>query len=135
MTPRAKAITTLQKLIRLKSANNEGLCQCVTCGLWEHYKDVDAGHFIPKGSSSYWALKEDNIHVQCKGCNGFGMKYGTTPIAYTLYMEKTFGKQFVEDMLNKKNTITKIYKAEYLEMIETWKKEIKIHLERIGDAR
>jgi hypothetical protein len=69
MTPRAKALQTLQKLVRLKAADDNGYCECVTCGKIAKYTEMDGGHYIPKGHSSYWALVEENIHPQCKGCS------------------------------------------------------------------
>ena len=56
MTPRAKALQTLQKLVRLKAADDNGYCECVTCGKIAKYTEMDGGHYIPKGNSSYWAL-------------------------------------------------------------------------------
>lgn len=131
MTPRTKAINTLQKLVRLKAANDNGLCQCVSCGNWAFWNEMDAGHFIPKGHSSYWALREENIHPQCKPCNGFGMKYGTAAHRYTLWMQDNYGRDFVDQMEQEKRNPVKYYKADYLEMIEKWKTEINTHLRRI----
>ena len=54
-----------------------------------------AVHFIPKGSSSYWALEIENVHPQCKGCNGFGMKFGDAAQRYTLWMQDYYGRDFV----------------------------------------
>ena len=133
MTPKAKALITLQKLVRLKAADKNGYCQCVSCRRFFHWKDGDGGHFIPKGNSSFWALKEENVHPQCKGCNGFGMKHGTASQMYTLWMVDYYGKDFVEQMEAEKRKPIKIYKKEYQEMIDDWNKQIKEHLERIGE--
>ena len=132
-TPRTKALDTLQKLVRLKAADDNGYCQCVTCGKIDHYKSMDAGHYIPKGHSSYWSLVEENIHPQCKGCNGFGMKYGTAANQYTLYMVDTYGRDFVDDMERKKKTEQKYYKRDYEDMIKEWNQQIREQLLRIGE--
>src|SRR5690606_31085440 len=95
-TPRAKALKTLQKLVRLKAADDNGYCTCVTCGAIGKWTEFDGGHFIPKGSSSYWALEEENLACQCKGCNGFGMKYGDAAQRFTTYMIDLRGRDFVD---------------------------------------
>ena len=132
-TPRTKALETLQKLVRVKAADDNGYCTCVTCGkqdLWN--SGMQGGHFIPKGSSSYWSLSEINIHPQCVSCNGFGMKYGTAAQQYTLYMIDMYGRDFVDEMEAKKRDQVKYYKKDYEEMIREWNEEIKEHLARIG---
>lgn len=131
-TLRTKAITTLQKLVRIKAANDNGLCQCVSCGTWHHWKDMDGGHWIPKGASSALALVEENIHPQCKGCNGFGMKYGSAAQNYTLWMVDYYGREFVDELEARKKEVRKIYKSDYQEMIKDWSEQIKEHEKRIA---
>lgn len=87
-----------QKLIRLKAADEFGYCKCTTCDNRDHYKRMQGGHFIPRGNKAT-KLMEENIHPQCKGCNGFGMKYGNAEKHYTLYMEDMYGREFVDEML------------------------------------
>lgn len=132
-TLRKKALDTLQKLVRVQAANDSGLCQCVSCRKWFHWKEMDGGHFISKSHSSYWALREENVHPQCKGCNGYGMKFGTAANQYTLWMVDKYGREFVDLMESSKRTPIKIYKSDYLEMIDKWNDQIKLHLKRIGD--
>lgn len=130
-TPRAKALRLLQKLVRMKAADDDGMVTCVSCDKRIHWKDADGGHFIPKGASSFWSLDERNVHVQCKGCNGFGMKHGTSAQRYTIYMQQQYGSDFVADMLASKNTVHKLYKADYDEMIKEFKVEIKEQEKRL----
>ena len=86
---RKKALELLQRLSRLKAADDNGYCTCVTCGVVRQWDDaMQGGHFIAKGNggTNEWALVEENVHPQCAGCNGFGMRYGNAETAYTLYM-------------------------------------------------
>lgn len=115
----------------MKAADDNGMANCATCGKSVHYKEADGGHFIPKGSSSRWALEECNVHLQCKGCNGFGMKHGSAAQNYTIYMIDLYGKDWVEHMLATKNAVHKLYKADYDDMISEYKAQIKIHGERL----
>ena len=136
-TLRSKCLTAIQKLSRIAAANDNGYAECVSCdpqemSRWHHWKDMDGGHFIPKGSSSYWALEKCNVHPQCKGCNGFGMKHGSSEAWYTLWMKNYYGEDFVEQMLRDKRKIKKLYAADYREMLKEFNEEIKFHSERIG---
>lgn len=131
-TPRAKCLEALQKLARLKAADDSGYCQCVTCGITKHWSEMDGGHFIDKGHSSRWALEEENVHPQCKGCNGFGMKFGTARYSYQNYMIDMYGKGFVDHMLATTKEVHKLYKADYVEMLKDWNAQIKEHLVRVG---
>jgi len=132
-TLRAKALKTLQKLSRISAADDNGYCKCVSCGKLDHYKNMDGGHWIPKGSSSRWALDESNVNPQCRGCNAFSMKHGSAAAQYTLWMIDWIGKDQVEYMLSTKNDPVKFYAADYREMIADWSEQIKAHERRLGE--
>jgi len=132
-TLRAKALKTLQKLSRISAADDNGYCKCVCCGKLDHYKNMDGGHFIPKGSSSRWALEASNVHVQCKKCNLYGMRHGSAEAQYTLFMIDWVGKDQVEHMLATKGDPIKFYAADYREMIAEWSEQIKAHERRLGE--
>ena len=132
-TLRSKALTLIQKLARVAAADDNGYAECWSCHVKFHYKDMDGGHFYPKGNCSYWALEKVNVHPQCKGCNGFGMKHGIAAQQYTLSMIDYYGRDFVDEMEAKKRNDKKIYKADYVEMIEEFNEEIKYHINRIGE--
>ena len=59
------------KYIRLRDANQNGLCKCVTCSTVKHWSDMDCGHFQ---SRRYTATRwdEKNAHAQCQACNNYG---------------------------------------------------------------
>lgn len=56
--------------IRLRDSDDNGYCQCFTCGLFRHYTGGDCGHGIGR---QHWGTRyeERNNHFQCKKCNGF----------------------------------------------------------------
>jgi hypothetical protein len=130
---KTKALNTLQKLARVAAADDNGYVRCVSCGTATHWKEADGGHYIAKGHSSYWSLRIENVHPQCKGCNTYGMRFGTAANEYTKWMIDYYGREFVDDMEKLKRTPVKIYKKEYEELIAEWNGLIKQHLERIGD--
>lgn len=129
-----QALELLQKVVRLKAANDNGYCECVTCGVIKPWNDgMQGGHFISKGNggSNQWALVEENVHPQCAGCNGFGMRFGSATQAYTLYMIDTYGRELVDEMTSQ-NKIVRYDRVDLELMIEEMKIEIKEQLERIG---
>lgn len=74
--------------IRLRDADQNGICTCFTCGrktIWN--KNTDCGHGIPR---QHFGTKynEKNNHAQCKKCNGFegGMRE-----VYKSEMDKRYG--------------------------------------------
>ena len=135
-TPRTNALNTLQKLVRLKAADDQGFCTCVTCGHVSQWnKGMQGGHFIAKGKggTNEWALVEENVNPQCAGCNGIKMRYGNAEAAYTLYMVDMYGREQVDLMINR-NQVVKYSKQDLLDMTADWKQQINFHLKRIGQA-
>jgi hypothetical protein len=130
-TLRKKALKSLQLLARIAAADDNGYAECVSCGVVHHYKDMDGGHFLPKGRSSYWALEVENVHPQCKGCNIYGMKYGSAAQNYTVWMQEYYGKDFVDEMLRDQKKVRKISAAEYKKMTAEWNALIRDHERRI----
>ena len=131
---RKEALTILQKLVRLKAADDNGYCSCVTCGVTKHWNDgMQGGHFIAKGNGgrNMWALVEENVHPQCAGCNGFGMRFGNAETSYTLYMIDMYGRDKVDEMLER-NVVSKLDRIELQDLIDDWKDQIKYHMERIA---
>lgn len=102
--------------IRLKNANKQGYCTCVTCGkegYWE--KDgIHAGHFM---SRKHFATRwdEKNVYPQCHYCNTY--QYGEQ-YKYSLFL----GSNLSEELLSKSHTVVKYTDIEIMEMINMYKK-------------
>ena len=109
---REEAAVLLQKLVRMKAADVDGIAQCVTCGKKQHFKEMDGGHFI----SRKWTatkLVEENVHPQCKGCNKYASgKYDD----YALYMVDTYGIEMVRELNDKKRELCKQNRIELEEI-------------------
>ena len=117
---REEAAVLLQKLVRMKAADENGLATCVTCGKRQHYKDMDGGHFI----SRKWTatkLVEENVHPQCKGCNQYASGRHDD---YSLYMVDTYGIEMVRELNDKKRELCKQNRIE----LEDIKIELKLRI-------
>ena len=65
-----KADVWFSKFIRLRDADDDGYCTCITCGAVRHWKNLDCGHFIKRQFMSA-RYNEKNCNAQCKNCNNF----------------------------------------------------------------
>jgi hypothetical protein len=118
--PARKTIITkldniFSQYIRLRYSKNE-ISECVTCGKQDHWKKLQAGHFI---SRKHYATRwdEDNVQVQCSGCNVF--RYGEQYL-----FSKYLGTELSEALLIKSRKIQKFTDYELLEMIEIYKDKV-----------
>ena len=121
----------LQLLVRMKAANDEGYCKCVTCGVVKHYKDgMQGGHFIERDKTSV-KLLEENIHPQCNRCNGFGET--TVSLNYREYMIDMYGSDFVEELRILSRKTNKWIRSEIRELHAEIKEQIKYQRQRLGE--
>jgi len=81
---------------RRKNADTDGHVACCSCGKVKHWKEQDCGHFYPRsnGKALYWT--PENLHAQCRGCNGYHKERGK--IGYTKFMIDKYGREFVDNL-------------------------------------
>tara|TARA_R110001592_G_scaffold742_2_gene3998 strand:+ start:697 stop:1101 length:405 start_codon:yes stop_codon:yes gene_type:complete len=106
------------RYIRLKYADHNGYVKCYTCDRVKHYKDsMQCGHFL---SRRFYATRwsEDNCRPQCYGCNchAQGRQY-----EYALNLNKEYGYNIAEELLQISREMVKISTPELLEKIEYYK--------------
>lgn len=65
-----KADEAFSKYVRLRDADENGMCRCITCGKSYHWKSIHAGHFRRR-SKTPTRYDERNVNAQCTGCNTF----------------------------------------------------------------
>ena len=112
-----EAACILQRIVRLKAADENGYCQCVTCGKVDRWQDMQGGHFLSRKWTAH-KLCEENIHPQCPGCNG---PKGGAPVPYTLYMLDTYSRDFVDNLEATKWDTKKYGRPEIMGIIEDMK--------------
>lgn len=110
-----KLDAVFSEYIRRRYAKND-IAECVTCGKQDHWKRLQAGHFMSrKHYSTRW--DEDNVQVQCSGCNVF--RYGEQ-YKFSLYL----GQELADELHAKSNKTVKIDTYELQEMIEKYQQKI-----------
>jgi len=111
--------TVFSQYIRLRYAKKE-IAECVTCGKKQHWKKLQAGHFMSRANySTRW--DEDNVQVQCVGCNVYhsGEQY-----KYSLYL----GYKLSEELYIKSKQIVKFADVELIDLIDYYKQQVNILL-------
>lgn len=82
---------------------------------------ADAGHGISRKYNSTF-VDERNVHLQCKGCNGFG---AGEQYLYMIEVDKLYGEGTAEELQRLKHETKKFSRPELIEMIEDYKQRIK----------
>ena len=98
--------------IRRRYAKNN-ISECVTCGKQDHWKNLQAGHFM---SRKHYATRwdDENVQVQCMACNVY--RYGEQYL-----FAKYLGDDKADELLAKSRVMVKIKDWELEEMIEKYK--------------
>lgn len=96
------------KWIRLRDSDDNGYGACCTCGKWAHYTDgMHAGHFNPRGNK-LTRFDERNVNLQCCGCNTYR---GGKQAEYTLFIEKKYGREVLDELMELRITWKKVRKG------------------------
>lgn len=104
--------------IRRKYANENGFCSCVTCGIKKHWKEMQAGHFIP-GRNNSILFEETNIHPQCVKCNMYDKEL--SKINYYNFMIVEYGQEEVLRLMDLKDKVVKITESDFEDLIEYYR--------------
>jgi hypothetical protein len=108
------------EFIRRRNANELGITECFTCGKIDHWKKLQCGHFQSrKHYNTRW--NETNCQVQCAGCNVF--RYGEQ-YKFGLYLNKKFGGNISEKLMQDARKTIKLSNFEIQEIIDHYKNEI-----------
>ena len=109
------------EFIRRRDADENGICTCITCGLKREWKQMDAGHGIPR---QHWGTRYDerNNHAQCKRCNGFE---GGSQEAYAKAVDKKYGAGTWDMLLIKKQKGKRLSSFEIEALTKHYKERLK----------
>ncbi len=107
--------------IRRKYSDDNGDVRCCTCSKMDHWKYMQAGHFISRGNMSL-RFSEFNVHPQCPECNE--LKEGNL-MQYRIYLENRYGTLRVAWLESEKNKEVHRTKSEIKELIKLYKRKIR----------
>jgi hypothetical protein len=118
----AKLDIVFSEFIRLRDADKNGICKCITSGEFEHWTKVDAGHFITRDNfATRW--DEQNVNAQGRGDNRFksGKQY-----EHGLAIDKKHGPGTASKLLIKSKSPCNWEEFELVKMIGYYKDQVKI---------
>lgn len=118
----------LQLLVRLKAADANGNCTCVSCGVVKHWAEMQGGHYVGRGVNAT-KLLEENVHPQCRRCN---LRATTSHVGYTLFMIDTYGVDFIKVLHEMMGEVKRWKKAELVALHRSVSAQIEQQKERLG---
>lgn len=108
------------KFIRKVDADENGMVKCFSCRKVAHWKEMDAGHYIPKSISLALRFYVKNVNVQCTACNRF--RHGNLT-EYALALKKKYGDGILEELdeIRREGEGHRISESEYQELYDKYK--------------
>lgn len=95
--------------------------QCVTCGKVDHWKRMQAGHFISRRFNST-RYDERNVNCQDYACN---VGRQGNPQEYWLWMEDNHGREVIDELIAKKNETKRFTISELQDLIQLFNNKLK----------
>jgi len=118
-------ITKLDKIfstyIRMRDADENGVCICIACGKMYFWKLMDAGHFVNRRCMGL-RYSETNCQCECRRCNRFDEG---NIINFAEGLKKKYGEDVVDKLMIAKNTSVKYTRFELETMIKYYNQEVK----------
>ena len=115
-----KLQATVNLYARLRDCAGRGGANCISCGTWKSFEDLDGGHFIPTTSSAT-RYDERNVNAQCVKCNRF--LHGSLAHYYEA-MVKKYGQEVVDELMSLEHVIKKWSIPELQERLEYFQEKI-----------
>lgn len=115
-----KLDAVFSEYIRKRDSDQYGYGTCITCGKRQHWKELDAGHYVSRYHNAT-RFEDKNVHAQCKVCNRF--KNGQ-PDEYALSLQKKYGDDILDHLNQLKHTTSKWSLKDYEDAIAHYKEEI-----------
>lgn len=95
--------------IRLKNADKNGICTCVTCWVKKPRKEIQNWHYRSRACLKY-RFNDENCHPQCYNCN---INLSGNYRNYYKYIINTYGEEKEDKLWNDKKTVK--YNQEWYE--------------------
>jgi len=107
--------------IRKRDAK-DGYFVCISCNTPKSLSQMDAGHYYSRGNHSYLRYNENNVHGQCRKCNGFMAGH---LIPYRENLIKKIGIEKVEELDQWRNATMHWNKMQVIAIIQLYREKIK----------
>lgn len=112
-----KAEKIMNAFVRRRDSE-EGFFTCISCAKTLPVVQMNAGHYVPVGKSSFLRFHEDNNNGECQGCNCFDSSH---LIGYRKNLVKKIGLERVEWLEDNRHAPKKWSRFELEEIIKMYK--------------
>lgn len=109
------------KFIRLRDTDESGTGKCISCGKFISYHNSHNGHYVNRKHMSL-RFDEKNTNMQCVECNSFDEG---NVLGYTQGLIRKYGEGIIQELIIKKNQISKYSKFEYKVLQAHYRNECK----------
>lgn len=113
-----KAQLIFNKYIRERDRQGDWFV-CISCGKSKQVDEMDAGHYVPRGSSSFLRFSEFNVHGECTRCNRFDDFH---LVGYRKNLIEKIGLKAVEDLEESRSKVKRWTKSELEEIIKRYER-------------
>ena len=96
---------------------------CFTCGSKKHWKEQQAGHYIPTSVCEALRFEGMNFHTQCYRCN---INLSGNVIEYRKRLVAEYGLEEVEKLEARKYLLKKWTRAELFWLRDSFKELLKV---------
>jgi len=101
--------------------------ECISCGNYRKYEDLQAGHYVAAGGSSNDLIfDEKNVNGECGQCNGFSADH-LIPMRQNLI--RKYGEEAVLDLERRRKFIGKHW--EYTDFVE----KIRYYIGKVAELK
>ena len=115
------------RVMRLMQCEGEGGANCMSCGEWFPFDDLDAGHYFAVGGYNGLRFNEDNVWCECKKDNRFNDSH---LIGYGINLRNKIGEERYDALLEAAKMYkmhgNKWYRSELEELIVYYQQELNI---------
>jgi Bacteriophage Lambda NinG protein len=119
----------------IRFGNSLDIGMCVTCGRTKHFKELQAGHFIP-GRNNAVLFDERIVYSQCVGCNGNPpMGLGGNYVEYFIFMEQEWGREKIDEFRALKFKTVKYTAIDLLEKKEYFEQKTRQLIEDFDSTK
>ena len=116
-TIKKKAWAALSRWVRFSNADENGMCECYTCGKKDLWKKMQAGHGIG-GRNNAVLFDKRLVRPQCVGCNIFA--HGRYQVFMPKLLAELGEKEFTR-MVEEAKRIVKYKESDYEAIYNTYK--------------
>jgi len=95
--------------------------RCISCGKIDSWKNMDAGHYIPKTAGLALYFDERNVNCQCTYCNRW--MHGNLS-KYAIALQNKYGNGILRELDKRRGETIKFNETDYRWLIEKYKEKL-----------